>query len=210
MQCSSQLSRPCAWCRESMCSWLRPPHTHDSVLKHINSTNPCKAPLELRPYPPDICVLINCLLACLPLPLPACLPACLPASLPACLSLCLPASLSPSIPTCSPACLPPVPCLLQGPVLLRLAYHDAGTFSTQDGKGGSNASIQFELDRPENTGLKRGWNVIQQVCGRAGGPPQTSSRGGGRRRFLRYPYPPVDFMLSGSQTPTPLSVLGSR
>lgn len=48
-------------------------------------------------------------------------------------------------------------------MLLRLAYHDAGTFSTQDGRGGSNASIQFELDRPENTGLKRGWNVIQQV-----------------------------------------------
>lgn len=51
----------------------------------------------------------------------------------------------------------------QGPVLLRLAYHDAGAFSTRDGQGGANASIQFELDRPENTGLKRGWNVIQQV-----------------------------------------------
>lgn len=58
----------------------------------------------------------------------------------------------------------------QGPVLLRLAYHDAATFSAQDGKGGANASIQFELGRPENTGLKRGWGVIQQVrCAVMGG-----------------------------------------
>jgi L-ascorbate peroxidase len=48
--------------------------------------------------------------------------------------------------------------------LLRLAYHDAATYSVKDGKGGANASIQFEFDRPENTGLKRGWNVITQVC----------------------------------------------
>lgn len=48
-------------------------------------------------------------------------------------------------------------------MLLRLAYHDAATYSVRDGMGGANASIQFELDRPENTGLKRGWNVIQQV-----------------------------------------------
>jgi L-ascorbate peroxidase len=53
--------------------------------------------------------------------------------------------------------------LVQGPVLLRLAYHDAATYSIKDGKGGTNASIQFEFDRPENTGLKRGWGVIQQV-----------------------------------------------
>lgn len=55
------------------------------------------------------------------------------------------------------------PCVLQAPVLLRLAYHDAGTFSQTDGTGGLNASIQFELDRPENFGLKRGWRVIQEV-----------------------------------------------
>lgn len=48
-------------------------------------------------------------------------------------------------------------------MLLRLAYHDAATHSMTDGTGGANASIQFELDRPENFGLKRGWNVIEQV-----------------------------------------------
>ena len=52
----------------------------------------------------------------------------------------------------------------QGPVLLRLAYHDAATYSAKDGTGGANASIQYELSRPENTGLKRGWGVIEQVC----------------------------------------------
>lgn len=48
-------------------------------------------------------------------------------------------------------------------MLLRLAYHDAASHSAADNAGGSNASIQFELDRPENFGLKRGWNVIQEV-----------------------------------------------
>jgi hypothetical protein len=48
-------------------------------------------------------------------------------------------------------------------VVLRLAYHDAATFSTAAGNGGANASIQYELGRPENTGLKRGWRLIEQV-----------------------------------------------
>jgi len=51
----------------------------------------------------------------------------------------------------------------KAPVILRLAYHDAGTFSKIVGDGGLNASIQYELDRPENFGLKRGWNVITQI-----------------------------------------------
>lgn len=51
----------------------------------------------------------------------------------------------------------------KAPVILRLAYHDAGTFSAAAGNGGANASIQFELDRPENTGLKRGWKLIEQI-----------------------------------------------
>eukprot|EP00882_Tetradesmus_deserticola_P014893 GHRQ01015848.1.p4 GENE.GHRQ01015848.1~~GHRQ01015848.1.p4 ORF type:complete len:105 (-),score=29.22 GHRQ01015848.1:699-1013(-) len=51
----------------------------------------------------------------------------------------------------------------QAPVVLRLAYHDAATFSAAAGDGGPNASIQFELERPENTGLKRGWKLIEQV-----------------------------------------------
>lgn len=54
----------------------------------------------------------------------------------------------------------------KAPVALRLAYHDAGTFSKKAGDGGLNASIRFELDRPENFGLKRGWKLIEQVRGR--------------------------------------------
>lgn len=63
-----------------------------------------------------------------------------------------------------------VPAFPQGPVLLRLAYHDAATYSIGDGKGGANASIQFEFERPENMGLKRGWNVVQQVRRRQATP----------------------------------------
>ena len=53
--------------------------------------------------------------------------------------------------------------LLQCPVVLRLVFHDSGTHNSAARNGGSNASIQFELDRPENFGLKRGWKVIQQA-----------------------------------------------
>lgn len=48
-------------------------------------------------------------------------------------------------------------------MLLRLAFHDAGTFSLSKGQGGANASVRFELKRPENTGLGRGWKVIEQT-----------------------------------------------
>jgi len=48
-------------------------------------------------------------------------------------------------------------------VLLRLVFHDAGTFSASQGQGGANASVQFELKRPENSGLNRGWKVIEQT-----------------------------------------------
>lgn len=49
------------------------------------------------------------------------------------------------------------------PVVLRLVFHDSGTYSIAAGNGGANASIQHELERPENFGLKRGWKVIQQA-----------------------------------------------
>ncbi|KAK9865588.1 hypothetical protein WJX84_009924 [Apatococcus fuscideae] len=63
----------------------------------------------------------------------------------------------------------------KGPVLLRLAFHDAATFSKAGGgDGGANASIQFELDRPENAGLKRGWRVVQAAAARLKG---TSAEG---------------------------------
>ena len=45
----------------------------------------------------------------------------------------------------------------QAPVMVRLVFHDIGSYSAAAGDGGSNASIRFELDRPDNFGLKRGW-----------------------------------------------------
>ncbi|KAJ3851014.1 heme peroxidase [Lentinula lateritia] len=36
---------------------------------------------------------------------------------------------------------------------LRIAYHDMSTHDVDDGTGGLDASIQFELDRPQNIGL---------------------------------------------------------
>ena len=47
--------------------------------------------------------------------------------------------------------------------MLRLVFHDAGTYNVIAGNGVANASIQHELERPENFGLKRGWKVIQQA-----------------------------------------------
>lgn len=65
--------------------------------------------------------------------------------------------------TCTPLLVLafPVKCA----VALRLAYHDAGTFSKLQSDGGMNASIRFELERPENFGLKRGWKLIEEVSG---------------------------------------------
>ncbi|XP_048436442.1 putative L-ascorbate peroxidase 6 isoform X1 [Pyrus x bretschneideri] len=38
--------------------------------------------------------------------------------------------------------------------VLRLVFHDAGTFQIDDNSGGMDGSIVYELDRPENKGLK--------------------------------------------------------
>ncbi|XP_043807724.1 putative L-ascorbate peroxidase 6 isoform X2 [Manihot esculenta] len=43
----------------------------------------------------------------------------------------------------------------KAPGVLRLVFHDAGTFETDGNSGGMNGSIVFELDRPENAGLKK-------------------------------------------------------
>jgi catalase (peroxidase I) len=37
---------------------------------------------------------------------------------------------------------------------VRAAFHDAGTLNMNDGDGGADGSLQFELDRPENAGLQ--------------------------------------------------------
>ncbi|QDZ17867.1 heme peroxidase [Chloropicon primus] len=51
----------------------------------------------------------------------------------------------------------------KAPALLRLVFHDAGTYERSTGRGGSNGSVRFELDRPESRGLKRGLNVVEAV-----------------------------------------------
>ena len=51
----------------------------------------------------------------------------------------------------------------KAPVLLRLVFHDAGTFDRETGRGGPNGSVRFELDRPESRGLKRGLKVVGDV-----------------------------------------------
>lgn len=53
--------------------------------------------------------------------------------------------------------------------MLRLVFHDAGSYSDAAGDGGVNASIQYELDRPDNFGLKRGWNVIDAAASKLRG-----------------------------------------
>ena len=55
-------------------------------------------------------------------------------------------------------------------VLLRLAFHDAAAFDAGR-PSGANASIQFELSRPENIRLNRGWRVIEAVRRRLEGTP---------------------------------------
>jgi L-ascorbate peroxidase len=49
------------------------------------------------------------------------------------------------------------------PAVLRVAFHDAGTFNNQSNDGGMNASVLYELGRPESFGLKRGLNPIREV-----------------------------------------------
>ncbi|XP_058222068.1 putative L-ascorbate peroxidase 6 isoform X2 [Rhododendron vialii] len=44
--------------------------------------------------------------------------------------------------------------------VLRLVFHDAGTFEIEDNAGGMNGSIVYELDRPENTGLQKSLKIL--------------------------------------------------
>ena len=57
----------------------------------------------------------------------------------------------------------------KAPVMLRLVFHDAGTYISSAKNGGLNGSIRFELDRPENFGLKRGYNVIEATVAKLKG-----------------------------------------
>ncbi|KAK4422163.1 putative L-ascorbate peroxidase 6 [Sesamum alatum] len=47
--------------------------------------------------------------------------------------------------------------------LLRLVFHDAGTFDMGDRTGGMNGSIVYELDRPENMGLKKSVKILEKA-----------------------------------------------
>ncbi|XP_044463469.1 putative L-ascorbate peroxidase 6 [Mangifera indica] len=47
--------------------------------------------------------------------------------------------------------------------VLRLAFHDAGTFEMDENSGGMNGSIIYELERPENAGLKKSLKVLEKA-----------------------------------------------
>ncbi|XP_038885450.1 putative L-ascorbate peroxidase 6 isoform X1 [Benincasa hispida] len=51
----------------------------------------------------------------------------------------------------------------RAPGLLRLVFHDAGTFEMNDTSGGMNGSIIHELDRPENRGLKKSVKILEEA-----------------------------------------------
>lgn len=47
--------------------------------------------------------------------------------------------------------------------VLRLVFHDAGTFDIGEKSGGMNGSIIYEVDRPENTGLNRSIKILAKA-----------------------------------------------
>ncbi|XP_020269879.1 putative L-ascorbate peroxidase 6 isoform X2 [Asparagus officinalis] len=47
--------------------------------------------------------------------------------------------------------------------VLRMAFHDAGTFDMDENSGGMNGSIVHELERPENAGLKKPFKVLEKA-----------------------------------------------
>ncbi|XP_021727597.1 L-ascorbate peroxidase 3-like [Chenopodium quinoa] len=49
------------------------------------------------------------------------------------------------------------------PILLRLAFHDAGTYDAKTKTGGPNGSIRRELSNPSNNGLKVAIDFCEQV-----------------------------------------------
>ncbi|KQJ98975.1 hypothetical protein BRADI_3g40330v3 [Brachypodium distachyon] len=47
--------------------------------------------------------------------------------------------------------------------VLRLVFHDAGTFDVAEKSGGMNGSIIYEVDRPENAGLSKSLKILQKA-----------------------------------------------
>ena len=48
----------------------------------------------------------------------------------------------------------------KAPAVLRLVFHDAGTYRVASNDGGMNGSVKYELSRPESFGLKRGLGPV--------------------------------------------------
>ena len=70
----------------------------------------------------------------------------------------------------------------KAPLMLRLVFHDGATYRVGDGTGGVNGSVQYELERPENFGLKRGTNVIKQLIA----ADQAAAAKSGRAAYLSF------------------------
>lgn len=49
----------------------------------------------------------------------------------------------------------------KAPSVVRLAFHDAGTYDKRTGDGGANGTVRNELERPESIGLKRGVKAVE-------------------------------------------------
>ncbi|KAL9245635.1 hypothetical protein vseg_019260 [Gypsophila vaccaria] len=49
------------------------------------------------------------------------------------------------------------------PIMLRLAFHDAGTFDAKTKTGGPNGTIRMELSAPPNNGIKVAVDLCEQV-----------------------------------------------
>nr|AAC28102.1 ascorbate peroxidase [Mesembryanthemum crystallinum] len=49
------------------------------------------------------------------------------------------------------------------PLMLRLSFHDAGTYDAKTKKGGPNGTVRFELNNPANNGIKTAVDLVEQV-----------------------------------------------
>uniref|UniRef100_A0A6M2E806 L-ascorbate peroxidase n=1 Tax=Populus davidiana TaxID=266767 RepID=A0A6M2E806_9ROSI len=58
--------------------------------------------------------------------------------------------------------------------VLRLVFHDAGTFEMDGNSGGMNGSIVYELERPENAGLKKSLKILDKAKGEVDAIQQVS------------------------------------
>lgn len=47
--------------------------------------------------------------------------------------------------------------------VLRMVFHDAGTYDMDENSGGMNGSIVYELDRPENIGLSKTFKILEKA-----------------------------------------------